>query len=89
MRLRRSKISFTRLRATRKMSRTSRIRLRLMSRKKTMLLDCDGLSRKSGSRVWSTAKTANATAVTPISTASRRRRRTSSGGRSGEVSRRF
>jgi hypothetical protein len=52
MRLRRSKISFTRLRATRKMSRTSRIRLRLISRKKTMLLDCGGLSRKSGSRVW-------------------------------------
>jgi hypothetical protein len=52
MRLRRSKMSFTRLRATRKMSSTSRIRLRLMSRKKTMLLDCGGLSRKSGNRVW-------------------------------------
>jgi hypothetical protein len=52
MRLRRSKISFTRFLATRKMSRISRMRLRLMSRKKTMLLDCGGLSRNSGSRVW-------------------------------------
>jgi hypothetical protein len=44
IRRRRSTTSLVRLRATRKISSTSRMRLRLMRRKKTMLPDWDGLS---------------------------------------------